>query len=344
MKKQYFYDYKTTAAPVDNSGSATAVEPTTIDVTPEPEPVQETELGHGEAIFEQPQSNIPETPSAMPEAQTGGFEPLPSEQRRSRLVTPVTAGLLIAVLVLGYLVYRNRPQTYQACANLPGSTISDTFPQTCRTIYGAIFQKDSFGSLASDMTDDSFVPTVEPDTQMDTSVATDGSVAGSTTEVTETTKGGLPVEDTTPEPTTTPTPTVAPTVVPTPAPTSAPVAASSDTVKHRYPRQGFSLMLPTNWSSSNATHDLQTNVTTMSMWDNDRNNPELRVTIQPNWDNTGDAQSQSINAEVAGVSAIKMSGGNETSWYFERDGKVYIFKCASHAAETCQDIVASMAF
>lgn len=332
MKKQYFYDYKTTLAPNDHSASTSTQE------TGEQETTVTPTMGHGEVITPHTPSNAP-TPTE-PLSQTGGFDPLPSERRRFSAITPMTVILLLAVIVLGYLVYRNRPQTFQACSNLPGSKLSNTYPQLCTTIYGSKFVKDTFGTQAlDDMTTfktnndlETDIPELEPfDPE---SKLSDGAVAGSMT------KGGLPIDTVVQD-----GPVVTPAQQPTASPTNAPPSTSNELISHRYLKQGFKLLLPRTWSS-NAVKDVNTGITTVKMWDDHVDAPEMMIQIQPNWDNTGDAKNQSINFEVDGHSAIKIAGEHDsTLYYFEgSNGQVYVTTCAANAASQCEAALKSLVF
>jgi hypothetical protein len=270
-----------------------------------------------------PAEPIKETPpSFYAPVRTQGINPLGSFLKG-------VAFILAAVLV-AYLIYRALPGNFEACRTFPGSRLENTLPATCTTFYGSRFYQ-SIGDLevsptpasnGQEIFDDFPTPTPVPPVQIITG--------------TDTTKGGV-----VPQPTSSPRPTSVPTQAITPVPTTSAdsTQVGSDWVRHRYPTQNLAFWLPKNWTGSVATYNRDTQITTFSL-----GGDTLKVTLQPNWNNTGNAKDQAINYEVKGNSAIKITGQTHTTVYFERASKVHIFACQNAAWSTCHIILQNLEF
>ncbi len=264
---------------------------------------------------------------------------------KTKSMWPTYVGLTSIILILGFLIYRQRPQTFEACSRLPGSTVTST---DCTTFYGATFVKNSTGGIVDsesptptdednyDITIDTTIPELDEFVAKTTPTPT----PNDTNHQVPTTKGGLPL----------PTPTP---IKPTPSPSKSPSLSqapgtqnTNGWVRHRYPDQRFTMMLPPS-ANSNVIRHRDTNITIASVWTNtDSSHPYMTVALKPNWDNTGNAKNQPINFKVDTQDAIKVEANGEIKVYAEFSGQVWVFTCKHNdrvdSKRTCDNILKSI--
>ena len=310
-KKVYYYDYRATAT--SEPAQTKPVAPPT------------------ESKLPPPQTHIEPPPPAP------AMEPslaYPASRGRSRFLS--LALIIILVVAIAYLVYSLLPQDYQACVNFLGSKTTQTYPGSCTTFYRQTFIQST--ETPAPLTSDNETP-FETNLSVTPALGPTGFPAQSGA----TTKGGIPVA----APSTTPK-AIAKTPTPTSKPSGTPGSSSdasnshpSDWIKHRYPNQNFSLYLPPRFTSTNVTHNVDTNISTFTIYDG--NTPVIQVAIQPNWDNTGNAKSQGITFMLGDTGVIKVVNGSQSTYYFEKNNQVYIFTCTIDS-QTCDTIIKSIQF
>jgi hypothetical protein len=264
-----------------------------------------------------PQATVTPSPTPTPPA------PRPVATPQKSIIPKVIIVALSALII--YLGYSLLPKNFSECQRFPGSKVSLNDQDTCRTFYGATFNETSMMAGTR--------PTPTPAPSLDSATPSPSPrdpVLGSESE-TDTTKGGLPAV--------TPTPTSRP-IQAVPTPTTAPDTGTvpSDWIRHRYPTQSLSFYMPRGWTGSTAVRNRDTGITTFSL-----GGQSVQVSLQPNWNNTGNANQRAINYEVAGISAIKVTGDTHTTVYFER-GPVHIFSCHNSVWNTCATILKSLTF
>ena len=230
--------------------------------------------------------------------------------------------ILVVVLIIAiiYLATSLFPKNYSSCTQFPGSKTT-TYPGTCTTFYGK-----SFIQLSENIQEPNLEPTPTP-TPTET-ITEEPSVP--------TTKGGLPL--------TTPTPSTK-----KPTPKLTPGSTTSDTnnhpadwTKHRYPTQKFALYLPPRFTSTNVTHNTDTNISSFTLYDG--NTSVIRVSLQPNWSNASNAQNQSITFMLPdNIGVIKLTSNTTYNYYFEKNSQVYIFSCTIDSS-TCDTIIKSISW
>lgn len=165
-----------------------------------------------------------------------------------------------------------------------------------------------------------------------------------------TNKGGVTVSPT-------PTPTPVPS---TPQPTTAPTTGQrpGDWVEHKFVTEKVAFFAPPAWGAD-SVRNLDTNIVAIRFWPG--NNPADGwgfMDIKPNWDNTGNAQQQAKNFQITpDLMAVKIDppqkqaqtlDAYETNYYFERNGRVYVFTCRhnwdQNRYQTCETMLQSIRF
>jgi hypothetical protein len=337
-KKTYFYDYNNTI-PVVNEGNAPA---------PKVQPYQASNKVTAPQPIATPKIETPQPKREFNQAKGPTFSPPPVREQAPIARPNVLPTMLIIILVvaIGYLAYSLLPQNYSSCSTFPGSKLTSDYPGTCTTFYGKAFTQTAglaelpvSGDL--EMTDqDNNFPLPEfpsPTPRLAGAESEDGPTPADSLEAT--TKGGLPLEDS--------TATVKPTAVPTKVATtsgtdSGIVNFPQDWIKHKYPTQKIAFWLPPRFTSTNVTRNTTTSIQTFTLYDG--SNAVVKTTLYPNWAGLTDIRDQAVTFMITdNTGVIKRSEGSTYTYYFEKFSQVYSFACTIDSG-TCDQIIKSLSF
>lgn len=312
-KKQYYYDYNETVTtnPTQVSTS-TSVSPT---------PVQDQSVSNPPNTQDVMQGQTP--PAYIPPA----YDPNDDGVKKSNIIPLVV--VIIAISIIGFLVWNLMPKNYQDCVNFPGSSTSNTPPFNCSTFYGASFTNDAIPVPPT-------TPSPTPESGIISPTISTTNPQPIPNNQVDTTKGGQPL----PSPTlTNKSTTPAPTVKVTPRPTSTPPQNQTggstqtfdppiDWTKHTYPTQKFVIYMPKSYQPSTALQNNTTKITTITAnKDAYAYNPIIRLNLQPNWDEYEAIKSKSVTFMIAGDTGVIKddSDQNVTKYFFVHNNQVWIF-------------------
>lgn len=153
-------------------------------------------------------------------------------------------------------------------------------------------------------------------------------------------------------------------VSPTPSASASPSgtpAASNNSIPngwviHSFPQQVLKIATPKGWQSEVESYS-STDAHVFRFWQGSSSQTAtIQLTSQPNWDNTGNAQSLPRTATIAkGIQAAKVDppasdeqklDRYQTNYYFETGGRVYIFACVHNwipeLYSQCQTMLTTM--